>query len=381
MHKCVAKVRLVKFEFKIANLIARKVDRTSSGLARQTPVMPTCGTDSLSAFKCDEAGRLRALERLDILDSAPEEPFESLVQLVRQVLSIPICAVTLVDQDRQWFKAHRGLGVSETGRDVSFCTHAIRASEPFIVSDAAKDPRFANNPLVIGGPKIRSYVGIPLTTPDGYNIGTLCAIDVEPREFSQHEIAILTNFAKVVVGEIELRLIASTDFLTGIMSRRAWLDCAEREVCRANRYGSQLSFLVLDIDNFKGVNDRFGHPVGDQIITGIAQGIAGQLRESDCFGRFGGEEFVAALPETDFAAAMNLAERIREAIARMQFPCLEGEFTTVSIGVSSLGHDEAGPDPALIRADQALFHAKQMGRNRIHGVDASDQAWQGRAAA
>jgi GAF domain-containing protein len=256
-----------------------KLRNTKAAQVGQYPAMPACATSSFSAFKHDEVGRLRALARADIVDSVPEQPFESIVELVRQVLNVPICAVSLVDLDRQWFKASRGLGVPQTARDISFCTHAIKGATPFIVADATKDPLFVNNPLVTDGPKIRSYVGIPLTTPEGYNVGTLCAIDTVARIFSEHEIAILTNFARLVVGEIELRQIASTDELTGVMSRRAWIDCAEREVHRARRYGAALSFFILDIDHFKAVNDRFGHAVGDQVIMGgCAKGRGGTAR-------------------------------------------------------------------------------------------------------
>ncbi|NNC72248.1 MAG: sensor domain-containing diguanylate cyclase [Sphingomonadaceae bacterium] len=341
----------------------------------------SCATESVSAFKRDEAGRLSALMQLDVLDSATEQPFESIADLVRQVLKVPICAVSLVDVDRQWFKARRGLDVTETARDFSFCTHAINGTVPFIVADATKDPLFSNNPLVTGGPKIRSYAGIPLTTPDGYNIGTLCAIDIVPRKFSKDEISILASFANVVVGEIELRQIASTDVLTGILTRRAWIDCAEREVRRASACEMALSILIIDIDHFKAVNDRFGHPVGDQVIREIAHAVQEQLREFDWFGRFGGEEFVAALPDTNLTDASNIAEGIRAAISGMRLSCLGDQACTISIGVAKLGHNETRLKSVLNRVDHALFQAKRLGRDRIQVADNVAIASDDRAAA
>ena len=107
----------------------------------------------------DDAARLDALQRLQVLDTGPEEPFENIVNLVRTVLAVPIATVTLVDRHRQWFKAQRGLQVEETSRTASFCTHTIQQREPLVVEDAWEDPRFADSPLVLGPPHLRSYAG------------------------------------------------------------------------------------------------------------------------------------------------------------------------------------------------------------------------------
>ena len=326
-------------------------------------------TGSFGSFKSDEVGRLRALERLNIVDSAEESPFESVVELVRQVLRVPICAVSLVDADRQWFKASRGLNVRETSRDISFCNHAIKRVTPFIVSDATRNPVFASNPLVTGSPHIRSYAGIPLRTVEGYNIGTLCAIDVVPREFYTSEMTILANFAKIVVSDIELRQIASTDGLTGALSRMAWLDSAEREMHRSRKNRSALSLMILDVDHFKTINDRFGHPGGDMVLKEIAGCVRQQLRKADWFGRYGGEEFLVALPETTITEAMEIAENIRSAIQAMRLSSINGQVCTISIGVTEFSGNEATLNTAIACADRALFQAKSLGRNRIAAMD------------
>jgi diguanylate cyclase (GGDEF)-like protein len=280
-------------------------------------------------------------------------------------LNVPICAVSLIDKERQWFKAYRGLGVSETARDISFCTHAIQQSTPYIVEDAANTPLFSANPLVTGVPNIGSYVGAQLKTKDGFNIGTLCAIDTKARVFSEAEIAILTQFANLVIADIEMREIASTDGLTGMMSRRAWLNCAEHEVHRAHRNNTPLAFFMIDIDHFKHVNDRFGHPVGDEVIKAVSRGTEELLRKSDWFGRYGGEEFVAILPGATLDDALVVAERMRAAVEAMRLPCLGDHRCTISIGVAMLEAEDAVPSIALERADHALFHAKQTGRNQV----------------
>lgn len=337
----------------------------------RNPDRDNCPLTSVASFKNDESGRLLALARADILDTAAEALFEAITDLVCQILQVPVCAISLVDRDRQWFKSQRGLEVCETARDISFCQHAIAASHPFVVPDAANHPLFMHNPLVTDGPKIRSYAGIPLRTPEGYNLGTLCAIDVIPRSFTPSEIAMLGSFAKVVMREIELRQIASTDVLTGVMSRRAWVDCAEREISRTLRNGNLLSFFIADIDHFKAVNDCFGHPVGDKVIAGFAQAISEVLRKSDWFGRFGGEEFVAALPETGIVDAMQLAERIRAKIAALRFSCIDDGSCTISIGVAGLVQGESRLGSVLERVDGALYEAKRAGRNRVRASTAN----------
>lgn len=318
-----------------------------------------------SELRLDEEGRLKSLADLDILDSPPEAPFEKIVSLVKQTLRVPICAVSLVDRDRQWFKASRGLSICETPRDISFCGHAIQDLVPFVVTDASCDPQFANNPLVTGEPHIRSYAGIPLTMSDGYNLGTLCAIDTRPRAFSQQELAILASFSRLVVDELELRRIASQDMLTGALSRRAWLEAAEREFKRASRDKEKFTILAMDIDHFKSINDRFGHASGDAVLKEFARIVSAQVRQSDLFGRLGGEEFALALPGTRLSEANILAQRICEAIRDHAFEGTNGQPVTVSIGLTEKIFVETSIQRTLERADKALYQAKRTGRNKV----------------
>lgn len=319
----------------------------------------------LTNFKSDETGRLKALGGLDVLDTGEEQQFENIIALVQQTLRVPMCAVSLVDKDRQWFKAKRGINACETARDISFCTHAIKTTEPFIIPNALEDDRFVNSPLVTGYPHIRSYAGIPLMTPDGYNIGSLCAMDDKPREFTAAEISILKNFAKLVVDELELRQVLSTDQLTGVMARAAWFDVAAGEVTRARRYERPLSLLVLDIDHFKSVNDQLGHTAGDAVLREVAQVVQKQLRQSDVLGRFGGEEFVALLPETGLADAAFFAERIRKAVKEASYPGHDDLSCTISIGIAELSQNEEKIGTLFERADNSVLQAKINGRDRV----------------
>lgn len=313
----------------------------------------------------DDDARVAALRRLDVLDTAVEEPFEKIVMLVRTVLAVPIATVTLVDRDRQWFKAQRGLDRQETPRSVSFCTHTIQSRDPLIVEDADRDPRFAASPLVVGPPHIKSYAGVPLRTPEGYNVGALCAMDTRARRFSPADIAILGNFANIVCDELELRLIAQVDALTGALTRRGFVEQADREIARSHRYGRPSTLVMLDLDHFKSVNDTHGHAVGDQVLHKIADIADVMLRPSDVFGRLGGEEFAMLLPETSGPEAMAVAERLREAIADHPVKLADGRalHVTASFGVAEWTPAFVTFSAWLESADKVLYAAKSGGRN------------------
>lgn len=143
----------------------------------------------------NEEERLQALARTGILDTAPDPAFDALCAEARQAFGVPIALISLVDRDRQWFKAEQGLGVCETSRDVAFCNYTILADEVFAVEDAQADPRFRDNALVTGPPFIRFYAGAPLVYRNRIRLGSFCLIDAKPRRFSLGDRAELTAFA------------------------------------------------------------------------------------------------------------------------------------------------------------------------------------------
>ncbi|MDD2669016.1 GAF domain-containing protein, partial [Zoogloea sp.] len=146
----------------------------------------------------NEAERIQVLRELLILDTDPEERFDVITVYCQSRFDCAIALVTLVDSDRQWFKSACGLNVRETPRDISFCGHVILQDEVMVINDTLQDPRFADNPLVLGAPFIRFYAGAPLTLSSGHNVGTLCIIDPKPKRLAEEEVAHLEVLARLV---------------------------------------------------------------------------------------------------------------------------------------------------------------------------------------
>ncbi len=468
----------------------------------------------------DEAARLKTLTALGMLDTEPESEFDELVQLAATICETPVSLVTLVDEKRQWFKAAVGLSVRETPRDIAFCAHAILRPELFVVEDAAKDPRFQRNPLVTGDPSIRFYAGMPLQTPNGHRMGTLCVIDTVPRQLSPSQteaLLVLANQVKVrmelrlqrkelqealkakerysaelqvseqrfrsfmdfspfvsymkdetgrfvfynrrfaerfgismqdwigkvgedlfpaeiaegfrthdelvlatdrsheltehsledgrvyiwrshkfpfverdgrrlvagvsvditddVAREEELKLFQSeletanrmlrdlsvTDALTGLSNRRAFEERFAIEFSQSVRRHRPLTLVVMDIDNFKQVNDTFGHGAGDKVLRKVAQVLRETTRLPDMAARYGGEEFIVILPDTDVPQAMLWANRLHAALAKTVW---DDRPVTMSMGVAGLDSSIREMSQLVARADEALYESKRAGKSR-----------------
>jgi len=322
--------------------------------------LPPFQTTALDPKLSDEDGRIAALNRYCILDSGNDATFEMLTDLVRTVFKVPIAAVSLVDVDRQWLKSEIGLGLTETPRHHALCAVTIMDRQALNVPDARCDPRFADNPLVCGAPYIQTYLGAPLRTPDGYNIGALCAIDTKTRIFGRGDELLLTSFADLVIDALELRMIEQCDPLTGTKSRRAFL--ADLEAACSLPDGARGYVVLVNIDQFRTFNDRFGRPAGDAALRQVARACCSVAGCGGTVGRLGGGEFALLFPRAAAIDAQACADELRrQIIIEMHLPRNAAAPPTVSIGGAPVlgGH----PQATIASAKGALFLAKENGRD------------------
>jgi len=332
----------------------------------------------------NEAQRVSALRSLLILDTPAEERFDRITRMARKLLGTDIALVSLVDSDRQWFKSAQGLGAPQTGRDISFCGHAIHGEDAFVICDARNDPRFADNPLVVGDPSIRLYAGQPLHAPDGHRVGTLCVIDREPRTLGPEELVTLKDLAVTVERELEAQALsaseqalrrelqntkkaASTDPLTRAWNRGAIMRLLEVELQRARQHQDGVAVAMVDLDHFKRINDTFGHPGGDEVLRMAADHMRASLRRQDSVGRYGGEEFLIVMTGCGRTDSMQVCERVREQIATSPVELSAGPCSvTASIGLwQGVPGPEHSPASVIAAADVALYEAKHAGRDRV----------------
>jgi diguanylate cyclase (GGDEF)-like protein len=328
----------------------------------------------------DESQRQQVLDDLELVDTPAELYLDTLVRLTRELFAVETVLVSLIDRDRQWFKARIGLDVAETPRDISFCGHAVAARSPLVVEDAHLDARFVDNPVVTGPPFIRFYAGQPLFNND-QAIGTLCLLHPEPRSLSQQERFRLRDLATLVEGYLHLRSMsrethrlrqavdreqrkALIDPLTQLWNRAALNQFFPRELASAKDAGLRLGAIYGDLDHFKQVNDQFGHAGGDQVLWESSRRMSTTLRPDDLLVRLGGEEFVALVAVHDAEELGHIAERMRKAIADTPMTVAQRPLPqTISLGTALLQAGE-NQNELLERADRALYLAKQRGRDR-----------------
>ncbi|MGE1176850.1 sensor domain-containing diguanylate cyclase [Pseudomonas sp. BW7P1] len=308
----------------------------------------------------NEAARIQALHGLNLLDTAPEERFDRLTRLARRLFNVPIALVTLVDKERQWFKSCVGLDTTETPRSVSFCGHAILKDELLLVPDAREDERFHDNPLVTGEPKIRFYAGYPLTVPDGNKMGTLCLIDTKPRDLDDEERALLRDLAGMAEQELMAVQMASMDELTLLSNRRGFKMLAQHALDACARMEKPATLLFFDLNDFKQINDLYGHAEGDSALKTFADVLRIAFRESDVVGRLGGDEFVALLTGSSHVETTRIMVRLKEILEERNATLHRGYAIRFSVG--QIEYDprrHATVDKLLVDADAAMYEHKQ----------------------
>lgn len=308
----------------------------------------------------NEAERLHALRTLEILDSSHEERFDRVTRMAKRMFGVPISLVSLVDEDRQWFKSAQGLDATETPREISFCGHAINQDHLFIIPNAIKDERFHDNPLVINDPNIRFYAGYPLKLRQGINLGTLCLIDSTPREMDEDDRQLLEDLGAMIEQEIKSIQMATLDELTLISNRRGFISLSEQTLRVCRRKEMPVSIVLFDLDGFKPINDNYGHHEGDFVLKMFAQVLLESLRECDVVGRWGGDEFVALLADTASSNIERALSRVQESINEVNQRIDKPYTIEYSAGVTSFDHiSELSIEAMLEQADAEMYKAKK----------------------
>lgn len=306
----------------------------------------------------NEDERLEELVSLGLLDRDADERFDRITRLAQRLFDVPSAVISLIDRDRSWYLSKQGISEEESPRDQSFCAYAILGNDLMVVPDASKDPRFFDNPNVTTDPGIRFYAGATISGPTGMKLGTLCVFDDVARELSREDAGSLVDLAGMIEGEIKALTLAVTDELTGLSNRRGFELSARAllEVCR--RRELQAVLVYFDLDDFKTINDSFGHDEGDAALVQFAQHLEATFRNSDIIARYGGDEFLVFLADTgDATLALGRLEAIlvsRNAHPMNKYPL------AVSIGTAVFSGDPLDTlDSLLTRADQAMYEVKR----------------------
>lgn len=349
------------------------------------------------SFDPTESARRAALDGYAVLDTPPEQAYDDIVKLATMLCGTPTAMISLLDGDRQWFKARLGFPATQTPRSVSICECAVRIpTELFEVEDIAGDERFRDYPLVLDGRPARFYAGMPLLTPNGVPLGSVCVMDVVPRRLTAAQREGLEILARQTQHLLELRRHmrdqrralaereasaqrlelaradlqrrheqlkhrAQRDSLTGLFNRAALTAFREDPDELARLQAGPYTLMLLDVDHFKQVNDQHGHLLGDHALRAVGDAIAGTIRDDDVAVRYGGEEFLIVLPSTRLADAAEVAERVRQRVSASALPFP----LTVSVGLAGGEPGRDRPEQVFERADQALYRAKAGGRDRV----------------
>ena len=308
----------------------------------------------------NEEARLKALRSLSILDTPDEERFDRLVRLAKRMFNVPIALVSLVDENRQWFKACVGLDIREAAREISFCGHTILDDELFIINDTKEDFRFADNPLVVNEPYIRFYAGCPLRFLDGSRLGALCIIDTSPRTLSEDDIEALKDLAELAERELVAVQLASLDTITGIANKRGFITLAHNALGICTRLEIPATLAYLDLKDFKSINDKFGHIEGDKALAAFADNIRDTLRGSDVFARLGGDEFIVLFTDTSIERAEEIIARLRQSMDRYNNETSCGYDISFCAGIMAVDPEQDNSIDALLsRADHLMYEKKQ----------------------
>lgn len=328
-----------------------------------------------------ESERLQALRDLEVLDTPAEARFDRLTRLACRLLRCPFAMVSLIDQDRQWFKAAQGHLYTQSPRGVSFCNETIQRDDPLIVPDASADERFFELPSVQQG--IRFYAGIPIRSPDGLAVGTLCVLDARPRHLEDEDLAALQDLAACAEAEIQrvatcqserellaemdqVRRQACTDDVTRCWNQAAILQLAEKE--RAACKQATLSLCLVVVQNVAGLNQKLGAEAGDIVLREAADRLRSALKPGELLGRLRGPRFLV-LTQTPLARLEAYGDGLVRSLTAGPV-ALKGQFVplVITVGIVPARSPSEPVETALARAEKALRGLDQAASGVALGV-------------
>lgn len=339
----------------------------------------------------DTLERLHIIAEYGILDTLPEADFDNLAQLAAAICSTGMAAISLVCDDRQWFKATVGVAVREVPIEHSFCVYTLDQPAILVVPDATSHPVFRTNELVTGPANLRFYAGIPIHSHNGVPIGALCVLDTQPHPgglsaVQAHALAVLGRQVeaqlelrrtgkqqeKRIEREIrlvrELETIADQDQLTGLGNRQGFRRKFDRALASRKRDQGCPALLIADIDNFKAINEAYGHSVGDQVLAEAARRLKRALGAKVMVGRISGDEFAIMIADcASHTRAAEIANLVLDAVALPMLCDGRVIHCTMSIGYALAAQQDSEFAQVFGKADLALANAKASGRGCARG--------------
>ncbi len=329
-----------------------------------------------------DAARRAAIQACYILDTPLNLRFDAFTRLATRIFKAPMCAISLLDERRAWFKSAVGLQFINISREDSFCGHVVRQPDRLlIVEDATLDERFTDNPLTKGEPHIRFYAGAALYSQEGYALGSFFVADHMPRHLTKEEVSQLADLAAGVEAVlalhesvVSLSKAVNCDYLTGLLNRGPFEVRLGEAVSKAEP-GAACAVICLDIDRFKRINDAHGHAVGDAVLIEAARRLRATVRTTDLVARLSGDELAVLMPgPVRLEDARMFAERVLAAFVP-PFTVVDASIPVqVSLGAAFCPDDAQTVSKLLHCADMALYQAKQAGGNRYGVFDPAQES-------
>ena len=306
-----------------------------------------------------EFQRVQKLHSLNILDTPPEQRYDRITRLAKRLFNVQISLVTLLDENRQWFKSKVGVELGETPREIAFCNITIQSDEVMVVPDARQDPLFKENPLVTGMPFIRFYAGYPIKAPSGEKLGSLCVIDDKPRFFSEHDYQLLRELGLMVEQEIASNLLLCEDHLTGLLNRHGFDHRAQHMLDLCQMQGLTSALIYFDLDNFEAIHGTEDHHAGDAALRQFGLLLQNNFRESDLLGRISGDEFVAMTVHQEDGDNQQVLQRLEVSVSAYNSRVSSTQCIKYSCSiVATVDKGDYELQHLYDKADQAMYRNK-----------------------